>query len=369
VDKILLTKGTATPTGQGGAALACSETPVPPPSAPTLLTATGGVSQASLTWTNSDTETSYKLERKPQGALDSAYVQAGTAGANVVMITDPAVVAGTYTYRVKASNSGGDTVSTNTLDATVSVPAAPTGLTAMGGTGQATLNWTDNAGDMTGFRIERRPSGGSFAQVIAVAAGVRMFTDSPLAAGTYDYQVKAINGPNDSLPSNIATAMVTAPAGPSITNLVVNDTATTNPPAGSDGIANSTQWSVQANFAQNATVFGDRTYTVSAIGNAALAGKPWIRTAADSKNYTPTTPPLATFTVTGTFVNLYVDDRHATTFLTGNGFTDTGVNATVMENSTPRTYSIWRKAYTSGSTVTLPTIGSTTAPCYFVVVE
>jgi hypothetical protein len=46
-----------------------------------------------------------------------------------------------------------------------------------------------------------------------------------------------------------------------------------------------------------------------------------------------------------------------------------GLNATIAEGSTLRPYSVWRKAVTSGSTVSLPRIGSTTAPCYLVVVE
>jgi hypothetical protein len=68
-------------------------------------------------------------------------------------------------------------------------------------------------------------------------------------------------------------------------------------------------------------------------------------------------------------VNLLVDDRHATAFLTNAGFADSGMNATVAEGTNSRTYSIWRKTVTSGSTVTLPTIGATTAPLYIVVVK
>jgi glucose/arabinose dehydrogenase len=430
----------------------------PPPSAPTLAPLTGGVSQARLDWTDSDTETSFKIERKAQGAADGTYAQVGTVAQNVLTFTNLAVPAGMYTYRVKASSAAGDTVSTNTQDFTVTAPAAPTALTATGGVNQATLNWTDATGDQTGFRIERKGSaaGASFAQVTTVAADVRMFVDSSLAADIYTYQVKAINPPNDSAPSAPASATVTGPAGPAgpsgliatsgngqvsltwvdhatnetgftierklttaadtsfapiatagvnaqsftntvapgnysyrvratnangdsaysnvasatsvgIANLVVNDTA-----LGGNTVANNTEWTVQANLQLGVTVNTDRTLTLSAFGNAALAGKPWIRSAGDSKSYASTNPPLGTFTVFGSFVDLLVDDRLPTAFLVvaGNQFTDTGVNATIKETATlNRTYSIWRKAVTSGSTVTLPTVNSTTAPCYFVVVE
>jgi hypothetical protein len=183
--------------------------------------------------------------------------------------------------------------------------------------------------------------------------------------GSYTYRVKASNAAGDSGPSNADDATVTAPSS-GIANLVVNDTATTNPPAGSDGIANANQWSIRTNLQTGDTAFGDRAYTVN-LGNSGLAGKPWVRTAADSKSYAGT--PLATFTVTGSFVYLLVDDRHNTAFLTNAGYTDQGTNASVLEGSTTRPYSVWRKAVTSGSTVTLPTIGSATAPCYIVVVQ
>jgi len=51
------------------------------------------------------------------------------------------------------------------------------------------------------------------------------------------------------------------------------------------------------------------------------------------------------------------------------GFTDQGYNLTINEGATPRPYSVWRKAVTSGSTVNLPSIGSAMAPFYFVIVE
>jgi fibronectin type 3 domain-containing protein len=157
-----------------------------------------------------------------------------------------------------------------------------------------------------------------------------------------------------------------------ITNLVVFDTATTNPPAGTDGIANSTQWSIQSsNFATGLNSHGDRTNTIKTIGDSTLVGKTWIRTAADSKNYTGT--PLATFVINVTQLNILIDDRYGPsptrpTWL-DSSFTNTGLKVTILEGSTDRPYTIWRKTVTAGSTITLPTIGATTAPCYIVVVQ
>src|SRR5439155_27237122 len=90
---------------------------------------------------------------------------------------------------------------------------------------------------------------------------------------------------------------------PLIQNLVVNDTSTANSPS-VDGVPNSLQWSVQSNFQPGATVFGDRSYTL-ATSNAALNGKAWIRTAADSKGYSATAT-LASLVLNGTGVFLLV---------------------------------------------------------------
>lgn len=153
-----------------------------------------------------------------------------------------------------------------------------------------------------------------------------------------------------------------------IANLVVNDTATSNPPAGADGIANSAQWSIQSNFQVGVTAFGDRSYKVTgAPAGSVLLGKAWIRPAADSKHYTGT--PLATFTAGGSFVYLAVDNRHNTgarpPWLDAS-FVDQGFDITVTEGTTARAYSVYRKPVTAGSTVALPRIASPGAPCYLV---
>ncbi|HXU84158.1 MAG TPA: hypothetical protein VN914_22340, partial [Polyangia bacterium] len=158
--------------------------------------------------------------------------------------------------------------------------------------------------------------------------------------------------------------------GASITNLVVNDTSATSPPSG-DGIPNSQQWSVQTNFRAGVAAFGDRTVTINSTGNGSLGGKTWIRTAADSKNFTGS--PLATFTLTGSFLYLLVDDRHNAAggkpLWLDASYTDMGFNAVIAEGATLRPYSVWRKSVTSGGTVSLPRIASAIAPCYLVVVE
>jgi fibronectin type 3 domain-containing protein len=80
-----------------------------PPLAPTLLSATTTPGlQIDLSWTdNSGDETSFKVERSPDGTTN--WTQIGTTGADVHIYNDTGLNPGTqYCYRVRASNSVGD---------------------------------------------------------------------------------------------------------------------------------------------------------------------------------------------------------------------------------------------------------------------
>jgi uncharacterized repeat protein (TIGR03806 family) len=200
--------------------------PPPPPVAPSNLVASGGVGQASLTWTdNSSNETGFKVERKVQGAADTTYVAVVTTAANVMSFTNN-IAAGSYTYRVKATNGNGDSTPSNSADATVTAPpppVAPSNLVATGGAGQASLTWTDNSSDETGFKVERKVQGAADTTYVVLnttAANIQAYNDN-VAAGSYTYRVKATNSNGDAA-SNTADATVTAPSGPAApSNLVI----------------------------------------------------------------------------------------------------------------------------------------------------
>ena len=56
---------------------------------PSGLTATGGVNQAALGWTDgASNETGFKVERKLASAADTTYAQVGTTAANVATFTN-----------------------------------------------------------------------------------------------------------------------------------------------------------------------------------------------------------------------------------------------------------------------------------------
>jgi len=76
---------------------------------------------------------------------------------------------------------------------------------------QATLTWTDNSTNETGFVVERQLNGGVFTPLPAIAANVTQVIDATVVRAavpnTYTYRIKAVNGTASSAYS--ATACVT----------------------------------------------------------------------------------------------------------------------------------------------------------------
>lgn len=122
-----------------------------------------------------------------------------------------------------------------------------------------------------------------------------------------------------------------------ITNMVVYDTI------------NEAYWSIMTNIRENDLIFGDRGYLISTLPYE-YAGRNWIRTAADSKNYED--PTLVTFTVIADAEVLIAHDDRITTkpdWLTSD-WTDTGND---MTDDLGVIYSIFTRSYTADSTVSL----------------
>ena len=177
------------------------------PAAPTGLT-TSGITQTAITlsWTKSAGATGYKVQ------VDSGTV--ATLG-DVATHTFSGLSAGTsYTLKVIASNSGGDsaaaTVSASTQAALPNAPAAPTGLSTSGITQTAiTLSWTKSAG-ATAYKAQV-DSG-----TVTTLGDVATHTFSGLSAGTsYTLKVIASNSGGDSTAATVsASTLPNAPAAP-----------------------------------------------------------------------------------------------------------------------------------------------------------
>ncbi len=190
----------------GPSNLAVITTPgaLPPPAAPSNLTATllGAPLRVRLIFRdNATTESGFVIERADNGG---PFVPIGAPGprlntGSVTYIDNTVAIGNTYDYRVKAVRPGASSAYSNVVDVDVLLPAAPTNVnvTAVnnGANALVTLTWTDNSNNETGFRIQRATNATFTAGLSTsnVGANVTTFQQTRPHLGTYYYRVAAVN--------------------------------------------------------------------------------------------------------------------------------------------------------------------------------
>ncbi|RKP55158.1 hypothetical protein D7Z26_08020 [Cohnella endophytica] len=160
------------------------------------------------------------------------------------------------------------------------------------------------------------------------------------------------NNGDASGPSNYFVIMKNA-TGPLVSNLTVNDAS------------NAANWSIRSNIRNGDLVYGDRTTLFTSMPSS-VAGSDWIRPANDSKSYTGTT--LASFKVNAAS-DVYIAHNDAISAKPSwmSSWTDTGQDVTTDAGLT---YSLYKKSFASGSTVSLGNNGDASGPStYFVIVK
>ena len=169
-------------------------------------------SQVSLTWSDrSATESGFKIERSP--VTDTNFAEIATVGASTTSFTDTGLNEATkYWYRVRAYNSVATSDYSNEKSATTlyNIPAAPSGLTISALLqSKVTCSWTDNSGDETAFKIQRKKGvTGTYAEIFTTAANVTSHDDTAVTDGTlYYYRVYATNVAGNSAFSNEVNGM------------------------------------------------------------------------------------------------------------------------------------------------------------------
>jgi hypothetical protein len=221
--------------------IATVTTPAPPvvgPTAPTNLAATllFNPTRAQLSWRdNSNNENLFQVWRSVNGG---AFTQIGTVnrsnnqrtstGGTVTFTNFNLTNGSTYQYYVIAVNTAPNpdqsSAPSNTVSVTVTAPTIPAAPTSLAGSAvrlpngnpnrptqdMATLTWTDNAGNETGFQIQRSTSPNfNNASTYTVGANVTTFSQNVSRTQNFYYRVRATNAAGNSAWSNVV--FVTTP--------------------------------------------------------------------------------------------------------------------------------------------------------------
>ena len=173
--------------------------PDAPPGAPSDLTATGSLGTVQLEWTAATDDvgvTGYDIHRS---ATDGFTPDTSTliAQSTTTSYTDN-VTAGTWYYRVTATDAAGNTSEASDQAQGDSLPDAPPGapsdLTATGSLGTVQLEWTAATDDVgvTGYDIHRSATDGFTPDTSTLIAQstTTSYTDN-VTAGTWYYRVTA----------------------------------------------------------------------------------------------------------------------------------------------------------------------------------
>ncbi len=174
-----------------------------------------------LQWQDkSDGEDGFIINRKKDSGTWENEIWKTTA----TTWTDSTVSPGSaYSYQVKAYKG---TKTTTAVEAQYqNVFQAPSILSATAIDDQSLqLNWTDNCGYESGFRIERN-DGSGFIQVGEVSADIKTHTDTELSYGqSYTYRVKAFTANNESDYSNESNSIkMIIPAPTTLTATQIDD--------------------------------------------------------------------------------------------------------------------------------------------------
>ncbi|MDD3654346.1 MAG: fibronectin type III domain-containing protein [Desulfotomaculaceae bacterium] len=177
------------------------------PETPSDLSATAlSSSRIRITWDdNSNNETGFKIERRRSGGT---YSQIDTVDDNTTSYTDTGLSSDTrYYYRVRAYNASGNSDYSNEDSAVTTdgdIPETPSDLSATAlSSSRIKITWEDNSNNETGFRIERKRSGGTYSLIDTVDDNTTSYTDSGLSGNTrYYYRVRAYNANGNSGYSN-----------------------------------------------------------------------------------------------------------------------------------------------------------------------
>jgi fibronectin type 3 domain-containing protein len=178
--------------------------------------------QVRIQWDPVPNATSYNIKKYDSSSSSFKTVRT-QANDDTIYYEDNLTDGTTYQYEISAVNSTGESANTAEIDLTpqVTVPAAPTGLTAVAGDGTVSLKWQQSQWQFPYwsplFNVKRGTSpDGPFTTVISLS--VNNVTDVGLTDGTqYCYVVSAISTAGESADSAPQCATPTSSVTPTPT--------------------------------------------------------------------------------------------------------------------------------------------------------
>ncbi len=189
--------------------------------APSGLAVTSvGLDSIGLGWVdNADNETGFELERAlGAGAFAKVVDLPPDSLSYLDEGLDPAME---YRYRLRAVNAFGASEYSNEASAMTERPVtAPSGLAVTSvGPDSIGLGWVDNAGNETGFELERALGAGAFAKIVDLPLDLLSYLDEGLDPATeYRYRLRAVNAFGASEYAGPVSA-TTSPGAPTILSI------------------------------------------------------------------------------------------------------------------------------------------------------
>jgi mono/diheme cytochrome c family protein len=200
--------------------------PGPRPAAPTGVKAVGGDGQVTISWDPVANATSYDLYYATRSSVATEEDNDDADAKRIKNVTSPFVLKGlgaksTYFFVVRALNnnrrgppSAEVSATTNTTAPAPTAPAAPTGVTATGGTKQVTLSWPAVTGATSYNLYWSKTSGVTTANGTKIGGVTSPAVHTGLTDSTsYFYVVTAVNGAGESAAS-VQVAATTLGAAP-----------------------------------------------------------------------------------------------------------------------------------------------------------
>lgn len=209
--------------GQSAASNVASARPLPPlPTRPATLSATAKDGAVALTWSASTPSSVYYIvQYRPSGG---SWTQLPLPVTATSMTAGYLANGTTYEFRVKATNTAGDSPWSPSASAKPMPPkpTAPPSVTAVAGDRKVTLTWGAATPSAVYYLIDYRIKGVATWTRMAYPVSTRTLTVTPLSNGkTYEFRVFATNLAGTSAASAVASALPLPPlpAAPTLSSV------------------------------------------------------------------------------------------------------------------------------------------------------